>query len=132
MIGKHVKVSGPLFDGRAAKAVHDFCVEFAEGYADDVNAELQRQFSRVFKNPTGRYEARVRARRVGTGVSEVKGNVTPYGAWLEGTSPRNQKSSFKGYGSFKVVAPKMDRRAKAVANAEFRARYLRRINGGWL
>ena len=127
MASKHVTARGPLFDGRAAKAAHDFCVEFAERYADDVNAELQQQFSRVFKNPTGRYESRVRARRVGTGVSEVSGNVTPYGAWLEGTSRRNRTSSFKGYGSFQKVAPKMERKANAVANAEFRMRWLRKM-----
>lgn len=124
---KPVSFRGPLFDGRAAKAANDFCVKFAEGYADDVNEELKRQFARKFKNPTGRYARRVRARRVGKGVSQVTGNVTPYGAWLEGTSPRNRKSSFKGYGSFRVVAPRMERRAQAVANAEFRMKYLRRM-----
>ena len=128
MIGKHVTVSGPLFDGRAAKAVSDFVREFAEGYAEDVDTELQRHFSRVFKNSTGRYGARVRARRVRVGVSQVDGNVTPYGRWLEGTSPKNRRSRFKGYHTFRVVAPKMDRRAKRAANAEFKRRYLRRMD----
>jgi len=128
MLGKHVTTSGPLFDGRAERAVQDFIRDFAEGYADDVNRELQNRFQRNFKNSTGRYESQVRTRRLGRGISGVTSN-SPYGAWLEGASRRNRKSSFKGYRSFGLTAAKMERRAEAVANAEFRARYLRRLNG---
>ena len=126
---QHVKTSGPLFDGRAQRALNDFIREFAENYADDVNDELQSRFDRVFKNPTGRYAAHVRAGRIGKGRSAVTGGDLPYGPWLEGGSRRNRKSSFKGYHSFRLVARKMRRRAKIVANAEFRRRYLRRMNG---
>lgn len=125
--GKHVKTSGPMFDGRAERALQDFIRDFAEGYADDVNAELQNRFRQSFKHSTGRYESQVRTRRLGRGVSGVTSN-SPYGAWLEGASPRNRKSTFKGYRSFGLTAAKMERRAEAVANAEFRMKYLRRMN----
>jgi hypothetical protein len=125
--GKHVKTSGPMFDGRAERALNEFIRDFAEGYAEDVNNELQNRFRQNFKTSTGRYEAQVRTRRLGRGVSGVTSN-SPYGAWLEGASARNRKSSFKGYRSFGLTAVKMERRAGAVANAEFRARYLRRMN----
>lgn len=128
MNSKHIKTSGPMFDGRAERALQDFIREFAEGYANDVHREVQSRFQQVFKNPTGRYESHVRSRRLGVGKSEVNGAGSPYAAWLEGTSPRNQKSSFKGYGSFRIVAQKMERLAEPTANAEFRARYLRRMN----
>lgn len=130
MDGKHVKTSGPMFDGRADRAVQDFVRDFAERYADDVSREVQNRFLQSFKKPTGRYESRIRGRRVGVGRSEVDGAVVPYAAWLEGTSPRNRRSRFKGYGSFRLTAQKMDRKAQTVANAEFRMKYLRRLNGG--
>jgi hypothetical protein len=129
MQSKHVKTSGPLFDGRAKRALNDFIREFAEGYAHDVNDELQSRFTKKFKNPTGRYQAHVRARRVGVGRSVVNGGDLPYGPWLEGGTRRNQRSTFKGYHSFGLTARKMRRRAKVDANAEFKRRYLRRMNG---
>lgn len=122
----HVSTSGPLFDGRAERAVTDFCDDFAKTYADATNRELHNRFAQVFKHPTGRYESRVRVRRTGTGAAVVSGGG-PYAAWLEGTSRRNQKSSFKGYGSFRLTAEKMERLADAAANAAFGARYLRRL-----
>ncbi len=128
MDGKRVTTSGPLFDGRAERALRDFIREFAEGYAEDVNQELHNQFDKVFKHPTGKYESQVRSRRLGVGRSGITSDL-PYGAWLEGASQRNRTSSFKGYRSFGIVADRMERRAGAVANAEFRARYLRRMNG---
>jgi len=123
---KHVTTSGPMFDGRAERALNDFIREFAEGYAEDVNQELQNRFRQNFKTSTGRYESQVRTRRLGKGVSGVTSS-SPYGAWLEGASRRNAKSSFKGYRTFGETTAKMERRAGAVANAEFRARYLRRM-----
>lgn len=127
MNSKHVKTSGPMFDGRAERALQDFIRDFAEGYAEDVNQELQNRFRQNFKHPTGRYESQVRTRRLGRGQSGVTSN-SPYGAWLEGASARNRKSTFKGYRTFGLTAVKMERRAQAVANAEFRMKYLRRMN----
>jgi hypothetical protein len=124
---KYVKTSGPLFDGRAERALNDFIREFAEGYAAAINQELQRQFRSNFKNSTGRYESQVRTRRLGVGKSGVTSN-SPYGAWLEGASRRNRISTFKGYRTFGITSRKMERRAGPVANAAFRARYLRRMN----
>lgn len=130
MDGKHVTFHGPLFDGRAGRAVDDFVREFAEGYGDKVADELQDRFQQVFRHPTGNYARRIRARRTGTGESEVNAGVVPYARWLEGTSIRNTRSRFKGYRSVRVVAGRMQRRAGPAANLEFRARYLRRMNGG--
>lgn len=127
MPGPNVTVSGPLFDGRAAKAVRDFCNEFPKKFAEDSVDQLQARFARVFQShPTGRYESQVRARRLNSRTAAITSD-SPYGPWLEGASPRNLISSFKGYHSFGWIRFRMERTIEPVANVKFRP-YLRRMN----
>ena len=119
-----IEATGPLFDGRAARAAHDFCVTFAEGYGDDVEQELKHMFP--FKHPTGYYASRVQSHRSGEGQSTVDDGGVVYGPWLEGVGSRNQTTRFKGYFTFRKTAQVMDRRAKVEANRMFK-RFLGRM-----
>ena len=73
-----VTTRGPLFDGRAAAAVRDFCNKFPQDFAEDSVDDLHRRFERVFKNPTGAYQSQVRARRLRPGTSAITSD-SPYG-----------------------------------------------------
>jgi hypothetical protein len=125
VIGFNVTTSGPLFDGRAARAVRDFCNEFPQRFAEDSVKDLHGRFQRVFKHPTGAYQSQVRAKRLRPGTSAITSD-SPYGPWLEGAGSRNQKSQFKGYNSFGWIRFKMERTIEPVANAKFHP-YLRRM-----
>lgn len=126
MVGRNVTVSGPLFDGRAAKAVRDFCNEFPYKFAGDGVDQLQERFALVFENRTGAYESQVRHRRLSSRTSAITSD-SPYGPWLEGKGSRNKISSFKGYHSFGWVRLRMEQTIEPAGNLYFQ-RYLRRMN----
>lgn len=128
MIGSRfdVDTSGPLFDGRAALAVRDFCNDFPDRFAKDSARDLRSRTWRVFDHPTGRYAGQIGTRRLRPGTTAITSD-SPYGPWLEGKGSRNPKSTFKGYHSFGWLRFKMEQEIEPVANLRFR-RYARRMN----
>ncbi len=110
-----VTVTGPLFDGTADQvltaAIEAGSVELAQAGVDAVHSRLRS----VLRRPTGRYESRV--------VADVSTPTNPritdggivYWPWLEGTSGRNDRSRFKGYRTFRIVAQELEGKAAAIA-----------------
>lgn len=95
-----VNVSGPLFDGRAeralAAAVEATAVWAGPWVADQVRARVAA--SAVAD--TGAYASRLTiSRTADTVVVSDRGVI--YGPWLEGTSRRNQTTRFRGYAAFR-------------------------------
>lgn len=89
--GTSVRVSGPVFDGRAARAADELCEDLERELAQQ-GAEYVREETVVFVEPTGHYRGQIRARRVGSQWKVGDGRVV-YGAWLERGGPK----TFPGY-----------------------------------
>lgn len=92
--------TGPLFDGTAERVIADVRDEGADRVAqaleDDVRSEVRTRAS----HPTGNYERSiVTTRAVSSRIVSDSGVL--YGDWLEGTSGRNHRSSFKGFQMFR-------------------------------
>lgn len=114
MFGLQVRVgrgSGPLFDGRARRAVDDFTDELEMDGAEWAMADIKRTFHARFKHPTGVYESHVRiSNLMGDPVVNDGGRIK-YGPWLEGVGSRNfPVTRFRGYHAFRLAAQRLDRR----------------------
>lgn len=122
----HAKQSGPVFDGRATKATTDY-LHAATGAVAEVGArDVRTLISSSVKAGTGSYESHVHADRTVTGAVVTDGGVI-YGAWLEGTSSRNQTTRFKGYAAYRKAAQVLDRHADTIAEKVLPP-YLKRMN----
>lgn len=121
----NVSKHGPLFDGRAAKAVRDFCNTAEEEIAEEGADLVRAQLGRVLQHPTGYYESKIQADRAGGDWRVTDGDVV-YGPWLEGTGSRNETTRFKGYMTFRKTAQRVDRLATQTAE-RILPRYLERM-----
>jgi hypothetical protein len=111
-----VTTSGPLFDRRAGRVMGAYIDRVERKIAEGGVKILRREMRRVFKNPNGYYESRVRADR---GVITDSGVV--YGPWLAGTGSRNYPvTRFKGYDHWTVTQRELDRRKRGVAERVLR------------
>jgi hypothetical protein len=127
MIDVEVKVSGPVFDGRAGKAVDDFFIEAEDHVADEGVNLVGIWLGLKLRNPTGFYESRIVSDRQ-RDDAQVTDSKVVYGPWLEGVSSRNQSSRFKGYRTFRIVAQDLQGDASRLAE-EVLPKYLDRMNG---
>ncbi|HEV2778819.1 MAG TPA: hypothetical protein VGX25_05405 [Actinophytocola sp.] len=110
-----VTLTGPLFDGRADKVVDSAVDEAAEALAEVGRDAVRAVIGRKAKRSTGRFASRTRVDRRG----DVFRTHTPglrYGAWLEGTSRRNQRSTFKGHRPYREAAQEVQARLPQVAD----------------
>lgn len=113
---------GPLFDGRAEEAVQDFLRstvrEVAEIGRDWVRIEALGM-DRSGRGGTGKAAAGVELVHRDR-VSVIRGGIREgeYAwPWLEGSSLRNQSSSFKGYHTFRRTRLRLRRKATPLAQA---------------
>lgn len=119
-------MSGPLFDGTAARAVTDF-LDAAELAVADSAVNAVRAGTAAFRNPTGRYRAGIRLAERGGGQVVTDGG-SRYGPWLEGVSARNRSTRFKGYHLWQTAAQRAEADAVRVAE-QVLPPYLRRMGG---
>lgn len=111
-----VKVSGPLFDPGVAERVFDRAAEAGGAEVAQVAVDLVRaRLSTVLRHPTGRYSSRVVADLAVPDRPTVTDGGIVYGPWLEGTASRNDRSRFKGYRTFRIVAQELDGKAAELA-----------------
>jgi hypothetical protein len=106
-----VRASGPLFDGTASALVQRYTQEGGEEVARWADAEVHRVLEQVLRHPTGYYESQVRVDQVSPDSFVITDGGVVYGPWLEGISERNQATRFKGYGTFRRVAQRVEARA---------------------
>lgn len=118
--------SGPIFDGRAAKATTVYLHAATEAVAEVGARDVRTLISGSVKSGTGYYESRIHADRTVNGAMVTGGGVI-YGTWLEGTSSRNQTTRFKGYAAFRKATQELDRKADLIA-VKALPPYLRRMN----
>lgn len=123
-MGVEVNVSGPVFDGRAEAAAHEFAHEAEHKIAERGVQFVRSALGGVLRHPTGRYE----------GAIHVQGNNTVtdlpivYGPWLEGVGSRNRAGRFAGYFTFRRTTQRVQADAVPTAEELLRAKYLRRMN----
>lgn len=122
-----VRATGPLFDGRAQRAVEDY-LRAATAIVADEGAKLVVALGHSqYRDPTGFYASRVVTDRASDGTAQVTDSGVVYGPWLEGLSSRNHTTPFKGYATFRRAAGQLDRRADQIAKKVLPP-YLRRMN----
>lgn len=96
-----VKVSGPVFDGRADAALKDYERQVSQEVAEDAERRVSANLSTSIRHPTGYYESHVRTKMITELNHVVTDGGVIYGPWLEGTGSRNKTTRFKGYASFR-------------------------------
>lgn len=93
---------GPIAEGKGPKIVNLMCQDIEDDLGQQVFDAVRARLNQVLVNPTGYYESKVTTERSSDGFRVSDGGVV-YGPWLEGTSSRNGRSKFKGYGTFRKV-----------------------------
>lgn len=97
-----VRMSGPLFDGRAARAMQDACDDAREDIAEYAEERVLADATGHFRQSTGYYASRITTTRVSGEVSLVHDQGVVYGPWLEGVGSRNSPvTRFPGYGHWR-------------------------------
>lgn len=120
--------TGPLFDGRAEKAVADFLGDATRDVADRGVNEVRSRLGQAFQNPTGSYRSKVVTDRASTDGWAVTDGGVVYGPWLEGVGSRNKSTRFKGYQTFRRTAQWLDGKAGGIAETTLK-RFLPRMGG---
>lgn len=112
------RITGPVFDGRAAAAVEAYTRSVEDAVAARGKTLVLQRFGQVFQHPTGRYEATIHTDRVADGARVTDDGRTVYGPWLEGSGSRNYpRTVFRGYRTFRVVRQRLHQEAGAIATA---------------
>lgn len=116
---------GPIFDGRAARAAHDFCHAVADDVAQQGRSDVMSNLNASIRHPTPYYETQITVDRAGTDrIVNDRGII--YGPWLEGVGSRNATTRFKGYHSFRRAAQKLQGEVPRLAAYTLR-RFLERM-----
>jgi len=93
-----ITISGPLFDGRAAREFAAYADEAREDIAEFAEEHVLNLMGQAFRHPTGYYESNVMTERASADVSRVHDSGVVYGPWLEGVGTRNRaRPGFPGY-----------------------------------
>lgn len=128
----NVKFEGPVFDGRAAEAMHRLAQEAQSEVAKYAEDTWQSHMDASFRHPTGAYQSHVNIARRDKDLVVNDGwpdSGLQYGPWLEGIGSRNSPvTRFPGYFSLRrarahterdipqIVAPIVDKHVRE-ANA---------------
>lgn len=110
-----VKLTGPLFDGRLAKATRLLVLEAVSRVSLYGANLVVHECMRVFKNPTPYYWTRVTTERQHNSLDvRIGDDGVIYGPWLEGVGSRNRTTRFKGYWIYRRTVRLLERRAKPI------------------
>ncbi|MFF6781446.1 hypothetical protein [Streptomyces sp. NPDC012510] len=113
--------SGPMFDGRAMRALNAYVDHLERNLADTGRTILLDELDRVLKTQTPYYATRIKViERTKIWDSRVK-----YGPWLAGIGSRNYPvTKFKGYDHWIITRDKLNARKVGIGE-----RLLRRYTG---
>ncbi len=92
--GVTVTTTGPMFDGRAVRAINRLGADAVEVVADQGVTDVKQFLDSVLQNPTGFYVSRIQTERKTDDHRLVTDGGWPvlYGPWLAGGSSRNATS----------------------------------------
>ncbi|MFJ4682056.1 hypothetical protein [Streptomyces sp. NPDC088789] len=118
-----IHFEGPLFDGRAARAMDAAVDDAREDVAEFAEVHVLALMGAAFRHPTGYYESRVTTSRLSADTSLVHDQGVVYGPWLEGVGSRNSPvTRFPGYWHWKRTKAQVAVRGLPVAEAAVRRR----------
>jgi len=120
---------GPLFDGRAEKAVADACDTAAKRVATLGASMVRSRLNSVLRHQTPYYRFRVVSRQESAAQWKITDQAVIYGHWLEGTGSRNAPvTRFPGYHTFEQITALLNGgKAQAIADSTV-AEYMGRMN----
>lgn len=127
-MGVDVQVTGPLFDGRAAKIMAKAGQDAEEAVARAGAQAVRARVAHRARNSSGRFASRTVADRAHAGGFQVHTPGLRYVSWLEGTARRNAHSGFKGYQLYREARQEVDARSAGIAGEHIQ-RGVREING---
>jgi hypothetical protein len=107
--------TGPIQDGRFARAARDYSDDLQYAVARHGEDLVRQRLATVLRHPTGYYESRISVDR-GRGGYVVSDGGVVYGPWLEGTGSRNSPvTRFPGYATFRRTKAIVDRDANRIS-----------------
>jgi hypothetical protein len=107
-------IYGPLFDGRAERAIEDACHEVEERTAQYGAWLIRNRMDQTFRTQTPFYRLQNKARRDGAHWKISDAGVI-YGPWLEGIGSRNATTRFKGYFNYRRSVQEIQQRMSQIA-----------------
>lgn len=103
-----VRITGPLYDGRALAAVDAYTRQIEHDIAVAGQKMVLDRLAQVLQHPTGHYQSLIRTDRVSNGERISDGGKVVYGPWLEGIGSRNYpKTIFRGYRTFRLIGQQL-------------------------
>lgn len=123
-----VTFEGPLFDGRAERAIPEIIDEIAGALGTEGKRRVLAGLDATLRAPTGAYRSRIALYGPVGGQSRVHDNRGIYGPWLEGTGSRNRTTRFKGYRNFRTAAQTLNQAARHLAEEVIR-RNIHKLGG---
>jgi hypothetical protein len=102
-----LELTGGLFGAGAPGLIQDAIDEAVYQVAAQALADVQQTLDVRIVNPTPYYETQITLTRHSDSVV-VHDRGVIYGPWLEGVSPRNARTRFKGYHAFRIAKQNME------------------------
>lgn len=111
-----IAFNGPLFDGRAERAMERACDDARGDVAAFAEERVLMGTAANFRTRTPYYETRVTTERVSAEVSLVHDQGVIYGPWLEGVGTRNRaRPGFPGYHFWRAAKQAVATRGPQIA-----------------
>ena len=128
-MGIEITTTGPLFDGRAQRAITDAVTDARDDVAEFAEEYVLALTGAYFRHPTGYYESHVITTRVSADVALVHDQGVVYGPWLEGVGSRNAPvTRFAGYSHWRTTKGLVRMRGPQIAERAVR-RHLPEMGG---
>lgn len=120
MTNQHVTITGPLFRADVSPRVHRAVTKIIREVAYEGGRQVQDQLVPGHGYVTGHFRFYVWGKLTRTLHGAVFARDFVKGAWLEGTSSRNQTSRFKGYSMFRKGRDRTDAKVQQIGDAIFK------------
>lgn len=116
MADVEIRMEGPLFDGRAERAMQAYAEDARDQIAQFGEEAALREMGMVFQHPTGYYESQVKTTVVSSDTARVDDGGVVYGPWLAGVGSRNfPVTRFKGYDHWRIAKQLVASRGQQIA-----------------
>lgn len=123
-----VSFNGAFFDHRGEHDLDEYGRAVLDTLSRQGYAIVMTNLNRSIKHPTPYYETQVRIEDRPPWAKSINDRGIIYGPWLEGTSPRNITTRFKGYASFRRAGQQLEREKVGLIRWETE-RVVARLNG---
>lgn len=110
----HVKTTGPMFSALPAQKTDAVLEKTISELVAEGEKRVKLQLYTGHGVRTGFYRRSVHGEVLGSRRGIIHDSRVVYGPWLEGVTPRNRASRFKGYAMFRNAYQQLDRMAQSV------------------